>query len=338
MTRDPYDVLGVSRSASHEEIRAAYRTLAKKYHPDRNPGDAKSEDLFKQASAAFDVIGDEETRKKFDNGLIDADGRERAQPFWGQSGGAGQRPGGGQTFRWETTGGGDFGGAEDIGDILHGIFGQGFGQGPGQGPNQGFGRARPGGQAGARSPFEGAPFEAKGKDIQYSLTIDFLEMANGATKRIELSDGGKLDVKIPAGIESGQTLRLKGKGMTGLGGGQAGDALVVVSVRNHPFYERDGKNIRIELPITLKEAVLGAKVNVPTISGKVAVTVPKGSSSGRMLRLKNKGIYDQKSGIRGDQFIKLMITLPDEVDPELEKFFEKHPETADFNPRKYFDQ
>jgi len=333
VTRDPYEVLGVSKTADHDEIRAAYRKLAKQYHPDRNPDDKRSEDRFKEANAAFDIIGDEETRKKYDRGEIDADGRERVNPFWG-AGGAGtggfsHRGGpGGQTFRYETTG--DFEGAEDIGDILSGIFGQGFGRGFGQG-------AHPGARAhDARAGFQGAPFEARGKDIQYNLDIDFLDMANGTTKRIELADGGtRLDVRIPSGIEDGQTLRLKGKGMLGMGGGRPGDALIEVHVREHSFFRRDGKNILIDLPITLEEAVLGAKVSVPTISGSVSVTIPKGASSGKVLRLKEKGIYDQRSGTRGDQLVKLQIVLPETGDRDLENFLSERTKSPTFNPRKH---
>lgn len=328
MTRDPYEVLGVSRSASHDEIRAAYRKLAKQYHPDRNPDNKQAEDRFKQANAAFDIIGDQETRKKFDRGEIDADGRERVNPFGGQAGGAGRggfggHPGGhagGGTFHFETDG------VDDLGDILSGIFGQGFNRGPQR-------EARTGGGPGAG----GSPFQSRGQDIQYNLTIDFLEMANGATKRIELSDGGsRLDVRIPSGIENGQTLRLKGKGLQGLGGGPAGDALVEIKVREHPYFKRDGNNILIDLPISLEEAVLGGKVNVPTISGTVAVTVPKAASSGKVLRLKEKGIYDQRGSIRGDQLVRLMIVLPDSGNDDLAEFLANR-QAAPFNPRKSFD-
>lgn len=330
MSRDPYDVLGVSRSASHDDIRAAYRKLAKQYHPDRNPNDKQAEDRFKQINAAFDIVGDEETRKKFDRGEIDADGRERANPFWGQAGGAGGggrggfsgQPGGG-TYHFES--GGDFGGVDDLGDILSGIFGQGFNRG-GQRDFR-TGGAGPG----------GSPFQSRGQDIQYKLTIDFLEMANGATKRIELSDGGsRLDVRIPSGIEDGQTLRLKGKGLQGIGGGPAGDALVEIKVRDHPYFKRDGNNVTVDLPISLDEAVLGGKVNVPTISGNVALTIPKGASSGKVLRLKEKGIYDQRASTRGDQLVRLMITLPDSGNDDLADFLSNRT-AAPFNPRKSFD-
>ncbi|MEQ8936694.1 MAG: J domain-containing protein [Amphiplicatus sp.] len=299
MARNPYIVLGVAPSASDADIRAAFRKLAKQYHPDRNPGDKKAEDKFKEVSAAFDIIGDADRRKKFDRGEIDEDGRERS-PF-----GRGARPGygpgadgSGQTYRsgYGNTQGASF---DDLGDIFADLFG---------------GARRPGaGMGGA----EGARM-ARGRDLRYRLDIEFLDAVNGATKRVTMPDGKTLDITIPAGFEDGQTLRLKGQGERAPGA-LAGDVYVEVKVKPHEHFQRDGADIHVEAPISLKEAVLGGKITVETISGDVSVSIPKNSSSGAVLRLKGRGAPDGK-GAKGDQYVKLKIVLPEGGDPELEAF------------------
>ena len=296
MARNPYQVLGVSPTASDSEIRAAFRSLAKQYHPDRNPGDKASEEKFKEVAAAFDILGDSEARKKFDRGEIDADGRERAaQRTWssgprpgadgfgqGWGSGAGAGPGAGASF-------------DDLGDIFADLFGGG--------------RARGGAGGGSM----------RGRDLRYRLEIDLLDAVNGATKRVTMPDGRTLDISIPAGLEDGQTLRLRGQGEKGPGSGPAGDVYVEVKVQPHPVFERRGADIHVEVPISLKEAVLGGKITAPTVTGDVSVTVPKNSSSGAVLRLKGRGAPQGKSG-HGDQYVKLKIVLPEGGDPELEEF------------------
>ena len=292
MARNPYQVLGLASSASDAEIRAAFRKLAKQYHPDRNPDDARAEEKFKEISAAFDVLGDKEKRARFDRGEIDEEGRERAyNPFGGGSAGAGY--GGG--FGGAHGPGGPGAGAsfEDLGDIFADLFG-----------------AR---RASA----------ARGRDLRYRLDVEFLDAARGAKKRVTMPDGRTLDLSIPAGVDDGQTLRLKGQGEPGASGGPAGDVYVEIKVKRHAKFERKGDDIHIETPITLKQAVLGGKITVPTIHGDVTVTAPKYSSSGAVLRLKGRGVARGKSSAAGDQYVKLKIVLPEGGDAELEAFVKK---------------
>ena len=301
-------MLGLSPRASDSEIRAAFRKLAKKYHPDANPDDKKSEEKFKEVSAAFDIIGDSDKRKKFDRGEIDDEGRDRGSPFgqWSQQGGgygaagAAGGPGG--------PGGGPGAGAsfEDLSDIFSDLFG-----------------ARRGGQQTSR-----------GRDVRYRLEVDFLDAALGGKKRVTMPDNRTLDLAIPAGVEDGQTLRLRGQGEAGPGG--AGDVYVEVKVKPHSIFERKGEDIHIDAPITLKEAVLGGKITVPTISGDVSVTVPKNTSSGAVLRLRGRGIAKSKSGVAGDQYVKLKIVLPEGGDPELDAFVKKWKNGETQNARKHF--
>ncbi|MBY0422470.1 MAG: J domain-containing protein [Parvularculaceae bacterium] len=298
MAKNPYTVLGVAASADEEEIRAAFRKLAKKYHPDRNQGDKQAEERFKEISAAFDVLGDPETRRKFDRGEIDDQGRERA-PFRSRTGpGAAPGYGPGTEPPWQQGRGAAF---DDLSDIFSDLFGGG--------PQ----RARPGAGPGPGGGFN-AGSAGRGRDARYRLEIEFLEAANGATKRVTMPDGRTLDITIPPGLEDGQTLRLKGQGEGGAA--LAGDVYVEVKVKPHAVFERDGADIHAEAPISLREAVLGGKITVETIGGEVAVAVPKWTSSGAVLRLKGRGAADGK----GDHYVKLKIVLPEEADAELEEF------------------
>lgn len=309
MAEDPYKVLGVSKNATKEDIRKAYRTLAKELHPDVRPGDKEAEEKFKKATSAFNLLSDPEKRKRYDRGEIDAEGNERG-PFAGgaQPGGGGAR---GRTYSYTTQGAGPSGGFEDIGDIFADLFGRGGGGG-------GTGRSR-------------GAFRTRGDDVRYKLDVSFLDAVRGATKSVTMADGTSLNLKIPAGIESGKTLRLKGQGQPGVGGGPPGDAFVEVTVKTHPLFERDGDHIRLDLPITLKEAVLGGKVSVPTIDGPVNLTIPKDSNTGNVLRLRGRGV-DRPSG-RGDQLVRLKVVLP-ENDPKLARFVESWSPKGDDNPRK----
>jgi DnaJ-class molecular chaperone len=293
MTQDLYQVLNVKRTASNDEIRTAYRKLAKEYHPDRNPGNQAAEEKFKQISAAFNILGDPEKRRKYDAGEIDAGGRE--------SGG--------------YYGGGRYGGGADSFGDFSDIFGDFFGR-SGQGAGAG-----------------GGGFNMRGMDYRYHLEIDFLEAVNGIKKRVLLPEGETLDIGVPSGVVQGQVLRLKGKGGPGVGRGQGGDALIELKIRPHPHFEREGDNILLELPIALYEAVLGAKIEVPTITGRVSLSVPKGASSGQMLRLRGKGVRNAQTGNVGDQLVKLSVVLPERVDRDLNDFMEEWAGRHPYNPR-----
>ena len=296
MSEDPYATLGVAKTASADEIRKAYRKLAKKLHPDLNPGDKGAEEKFKRVTAAYDLLGDPDKRKRFDAGEIDASGAERPPEHFYRhyaESGPGQR--------YDSSAGyADFG---DLGDIFSDLFGRGGGR---------RGRMR-----------------MQGADDRYQLEVDFLDAVNGAKKRLTMPDGKTLDVTIPGGMQDGQTLRLKGQGGPAPEGGTPGDAYVEIHVRPHRLFERKGQDIHVELPVTLGEAVLGAKVAVPTVTGPVTMTVPKGANTGTTLRLKERGVLNAKSGKRGDQYVKLKVVLPDRPDAELEKLVgewsSKHP-------------
>lgn len=295
--RDPYTVLGVARGASQEDVKKAYRKLAKELHPDRNPNNPKIAERFKEISAAYDILGDEEKRGKFDRGEIDSGGQPRARGFGGGGFGGGFN-------RGRRGAGGAAGGGFDAGvnpeDFLDEIFGQ-------------MRRGR--GGFGAR----GAP--QRGADRSYTISIGFLDAARGCKRRVTMPGGKQLDVAIPAGIADGQQIRLKGQGDAAAGGGEAGDAMIEVKIEPHPFFERSGDDVQLELPITIDEAVLGAKIAVPTVDGMVAVTVPQGASSGTTLRLKGRGL-PKRDGERGNQYVKLKIVLPEKPNSALERLIE----------------
>lgn len=286
---DPYKVLGVPKTASDEEIKKAYRRLAKRLHPDLNPGNKKVEPQFRELTAAYDFISDPENRRRYDRGEIDETGNLRPA-FWASRDAASRAGASGRAGR-PTDAGLD----PDEDDLFRDFFG--------------FGKSR-------------TSVKMRGADVTYKAEVDFLEAVQGAKKRLTLSDGKTLDINIPAGTEDGQTLRLKGQGLPGQGGAANGDAFVEIAVRSHPFFERDGRDILLECPISLTEAVLGGTITVPTIDGKVALKVPKHSNTGTQLRLKGKGIVDAKSGKSGDLYIRFVVVLPKEIDPELERSVE----------------
>jgi DnaJ-class molecular chaperone len=304
---DPYQTLGVAKTATEAEIRSAYRKLAKRHHPDVNPGQPKSEERFKAISAAYALLSDAEKRGRFDRGEIDASGAERPP----------EPPPGRRYYRHfgEDAGRAKYRPDESFDpDDFGSVFAEAFGR-----------RAE---------GFSGRGFQGRGLDLQYQLTVDFLDAANGAVKRLALPDGRTLDVTIPAGVESGRVLRLKGQGAPGQGapgrgeGAAAGDALIEIEVAPHPFFRREGRDILLTLPVTLQEAVLGAKVEVPTIAGTVSLTIPPGSASGTKLRLKGRGIRD------GNQQVELAIVLPTEPEPELAAFLESWQPRHPFDPRR----
>jgi DnaJ-class molecular chaperone len=303
MDQDLYAVLGVKRSATNDEIRRAYRKLAKDLHPDQNKGDAKAEEKFKRVSAAFAILGSPEKRKRYDAGEIDAMGNERVNPFYRDY------PAGDGNFR------GDGGFHPGAGDFSDNIFGDLFGR---------------------RGAGGGGPFTMRGMDYRYNLEISFLEAVNGVKKRVQFPDNETLDITVPAGVESGQTLRLKNKGGPGAGRGEPGDALIELKIAEHPVFAREGDNILIELPISIGEAVLGGRVEVPTIDGRVTVSVPKGASTGQVLRLRGKGIKNSRTGALGDQLITLKVVLPAVIDGELEKFMEGWAQKHPYDPRMKF--
>jgi DnaJ-class molecular chaperone len=296
MAADPYSTLGVARGASEKDIKSAYRKLAKELHPDTNKDNPKATERFSEVTRAYDLLSDKDKRARFDRGEIDADGNP-ASPFgagFGGGGGFGGARGGTQrNFRPEDFQG--FGDAEgiDLGDLFDGLFGG----------RSGMGGARPG--ASARRP---PP--RKGANVGYRLKVPFVDAATRKDQRITLADGKTIDLKLPAGVEDGTQMRLAGKGEPGAGG--AGDALVTIAIEPHPFFRREGDDVRLDLPVTLNEAVSGAKVKVPTVDGPVMLTVAPGSSSGKVLRLKGKG-FSKRSGQRGDQLVTLEIDLPDDV-------------------------
>jgi DnaJ-class molecular chaperone len=298
-TQTPYQVLGVDPKAGADEIRKVYRKLAKQFHPDLNPGKPEAEAQFKSISAAYDLLSDPEKRARYDRGEIDETGAERPPRY---------------SYRDHAEGAGGWKyqpqGEMDVGDLedLFAAFGSARGRRGGEG------------------------FVARGADRHYTLTIGFVEAATGGRERLSLAPEEWLDVTIPAGLEDGQVLRLQGKGGPGFGGGPAGDALIEVHVAPHPLFRRDGNDIRIELPVSLAEAVLGARVTVPTVTGPVTMTIPKGSDTGGQLRLRGKGV--QLKGREGDQYVTLKVVIGGSGDPELAEFLEKWAPKHALDPRQ----
>jgi DnaJ-class molecular chaperone len=295
---DPYATLGVKKDASQADIQKAYRRLAKKHHPDLNPGNSSAEEKFKEIAGAYDLLNDPEKRAKFDRGEIDASGAERPRQryyrdFADQDGWSGYT---------NSSGFADFGDFTSGEDVLSEIFGR------------------------------SARGRRRGQDVRYHLDLSFLDAVNGGKQSLILPDGSTLDVNIPPGTRDGQILRLKGKGRSATGGGPPGDALIEISVRPHPYFTRKGDDIYLDLPISIKEAVLGAKVAVPTPSGTVTATVPRWSNTGRVLRLKGRGV-PRLDGSKGDEYVSLKIMLPKKPDPELERFVAQW-QPAEQSPRQ----
>src|SRR5271170_353257 len=317
--RDPYEVLGVPRGASAAAIKSAYRKLAKKHHPDANKNDPKSAARFSEINSANEIVGDEDKRKQFDRGEIDAEGKPRFQGFPGGDPRArGASPGGAgfESYSFRTGGGGPGGlGGGGFEDILNSMFG---------------GAAR-GARPGMGNTFEFDPGAvALDLDLSVAMTVSLEEAVNGGEKRVRLPSGKELNVKIPAGVVAGQQIRLKGQGETAPGH-PPGDLLITVAVAPHPFFKVDGSDLRVDLPITLYEAVLGAKVRVPTLGNAVELSIPKNTSSGRIFRLKGKGL--PKAGTTGDLFATTRIMLPDGNDSDLEALMQKWRDGHPYNPR-----
>lgn len=321
--RDPYTILGVSKTASEAEVKSAYRKLAKKLHPDANKHDPKAASRFAELNAAYEIVGDDEKRKAFDRGEIDAEGKPRFQGFSGQPGGGPWSQSansshfesfnfGPDGFQRHTSSGGGAG----FEDLLRGMFGGGMG----------------GGRAGRGARFEQDDFGAVGgQDLQATLTITLPEAAKGSKTRVSLPTGKEIEVKIPAGITDGKQIRLKGQGWPGAHG-RAGDAIITVNVAPHPSFKPDGSDLRLELPITLYEAVLGGKVRVPTLDGAVDLAIPAGTNSGRTFRLKGKGL---KSGTgHGDLLASVRVMLPEETDDDFKKLMEKWRDAKPYDPRR----
>ncbi|WP_343564899.1 J domain-containing protein [Kiloniella sp. b19] len=322
--RNPYSVLGIEKTATEAEIKSAYRKIAKKYHPDHNQGDRFAEQRFKEASQAYNLLSDATRRKQFDQGIIDANGQPKG-PFaasrnsnsqnrtasnaynskgqgTGQASSARSDSGKGNPFK-------GFGKEKDMGDIFSDLFG-------------------------ARKK---AQKSKKGSDLRYSCSLNFVEAAAGVKKRITIADGKTLEVTVPAGAEDKQVLRLRGQGLKGQGGGSAGDALVELRIESHPLFRQEGTDVYMDLPLSMREAINGTSITVPTVTGKVKVKVPPKSNTGTMLRLKGKGLEGIKSTIRGDQYIRVLVTLPEDSDTELEAFVNSWKDRNNYNPRSKLD-
>lgn len=299
--RDPYLVLGVARTASADDIKQAFRRLAKQYHPDLNPGRADIEQKFKEVNSAYSLLSDPEKRARFDRGEIDATGAEKARSGFRRShAGAGR-----------SAGADPFGDDDPFSDL--------------------FGAARRRYTSGA-----GAGVKAKGSDVSYSVNVSFSDACLGTKRQLTLSTGKTININIPPGTKDQTKLRLKGQGLAGLGGAGAGDAIVEVHVDSHPYFTRRDDDIHLDVPVTLQEAVLGAAIKVPTLDGQVAVKVPPGANTGTVLRLKGKGIPNAERKVTGDQYVKLVVMLPEKQDAELKGFVEKWAKTHDYDVRRKF--
>jgi DnaJ-class molecular chaperone len=299
--KDPYETLGVARSATDKDIKDAFKKLARKFHPDLHPGDKEAETKFKSISAAHDLLKDKDKRRKFDAGEIDAGGAEQPHDRFYRDFAEGPA----YTSHVAQDG---FDNNEDLQEFLARAFG-------GRGNAQSMRSAR-------------------GQDVSYILPVAFLDAANGATRTITLPEGKTLEVTVPEGAEDRQMLRLKEQGMLGYGGGSPGDAYVELHIQPHPFFHRKDDNIHVEIPVTLREAVLGNRIEVPTIGQPVTVTVPRGSNTGTTLRLREKGIRNRKTGQRGHQLITLKVVLPTAEEPELAEFLEAWQPKTPEDPRK----
>jgi DnaJ-class molecular chaperone len=320
--RDPYETLGVTRKASEADIKKAFRNLAKKHHPDTHANDPKAVNRFQEISAAYEIVGDKEKRAQFDRGEIDAAGQPKGfnagfrpgagfeQGFRGRGGNTGpghadaQGPGGFE-FNWS---GGDNAEGFRAEDILGDIFGGGLGGGKSR-----------------RSQTR------KGTDLQFETTVTLEESVRGGTRRVVVGDGRQLEVRVPAGVRDGQQIRLRGQGEPGARGGPPGDVLITVALAAHPIFTREGQDLRMDLPVTLKEAILGAKVPAPTLSGPVTLTVPPHSNSGRTLRLKGKGLAGTGAESAGDLYVRLVVSLPDTPDEKLDSFVKTW--NTEYDPR-----
>jgi DnaJ-class molecular chaperone len=317
--RDPYEVLGVPRGASAAAIKSAYRKLAKKHHPDNNKNDPKAAARFSEINSANEIVGDEDKRKQFDRGEIDAEGKPRFQGFPGGGDPRGRAGAGGfETHTFRTGGAGPGGGFSGGGfeDILNSMFGAAGARGARQG-------------AGGTFEFDPGTI-ALDLDLSVSMTVSLEEAVKGVEKRVRLPTGKELNVKIPAGVVAGQQIRLKGQGDTAPGH-RPGDLLITVNIAPHPFFKVDGSDLRLDLSITLYEAVLGGKIRVPTLGSAVELSIPKNTSSGRIFRLKGKGL--PKSAGAGDLFVTTRIMLPDGNDAELEALMQKWRDAHLYNPR-----
>lgn len=309
--KDPYEILGVKKTATDQEIKAAFKKLAKKHHPDLHPDDKQAEARFKEASSAYELLKDKEKRRRFDAGEIDASGAETQQHFYRDYAGPG-----GSGFHARQDG---FSSNDDLEDFLARAFG-GMG---------GMGGMGAGGRRAA-----GAGMKARGQDVSYSLRVPFRLAAIGGVQQLQLPEGKMLNVTIPEGAEDRQTLRLKGQGGPGYGGGPSGDAYIELHVQPDAHFTRKDDNIHLEVPVTLKEAVLGGKIEVPTLTGPVSLSVPKGSNTGTRMRLKDRGVKNAKTGQRGHQYVTLKVVLPETEEPELTAFLERWTPKTKQNPRK----
>ncbi|MCY0095467.1 DnaJ C-terminal domain-containing protein [Hoeflea ulvae] len=302
--KNPYETLGVKQKATDHDIREAFKKLAKKYHPDLHPDDKKAEARFKDISGAYDLLKDKDKRRRFDAGEIDATGAEKQQHFYRDYAGPGAS---GSHARQDG-----FAGNEGLDEFFAQAFGRragGMGGGPGS-------------------------MKARGQDVSYTLRVSFMDAATGGVNTLQLPDGKTLKVTIPEGAEDRQTLRLKGQGGPGFGGGPNGDAFIELHIQPHAYFVRKDDNIHLDVPVTLKEAVLGAGIEVPTLAGPVSLTVPKGSNTGTKLRLKDRGIRNRKTGQKGHLYVTLKVILPQAEEPELAAFLEGWTPRHAQNPRK----